>query len=243
MKEFRQKIRFGEALSFSAILFACYRFQATDQRDKIFVIRGICSSRAEGLTRPDYSKPLWKVYMNAARCILTENSADRLLALACVGYFFEPNLALEQLPSWVPDWTRAPRLVTLAHSSPEIDYKAGAATHPEIHLRDGTSLILRGRCIDKIEELGPVFDVPVDETGRWYIADLKKVNQAHNNRYTLATQSHRTRDPYAPIISFQPLHEAYWRTLIGDRTFKARPTPAAFAENFDQWQEMLQDLI
>lgn len=240
MNEFRQKIQLGEALSFSAVLFACYRFKATDQRDKIFGIRGICSNRAEDLTRPDYLKPLWKVYMDAARCILTENSAHRLLALAGVGYFLEPNLALEQLPSWVPDWTRAPRLVTLAHSSPEINYEAGPTTYPDIHLRDGTSLILRGRCIDTVEELGPVFDAPVDETGRWHVADLKKVKQAHNECYTLATQSQRTRDPYAHIESFQPLREAYWRTLIGDRTLTARPAPAAFAENFDRWQEVMR---
>jgi Heterokaryon incompatibility protein (HET) len=240
INEFRQKIQLGEALSFSTVLFDCYRFKATDQRDKIFGIRGICSNRAEDLTRPDYLKPLWEVYLNAARCILTENNAHSLLALAGVGYFFEPNLELEQLPSWVPDWTRAPRLMTLAGSSPEIDYKAGAATHPDIHLRDGTSLILRGRCIDTIEELGPIFEVAVDETGRWHIADLEKLNQAQNESYTLATESQRTRDPYVHIKSFQPLREAYWRTLIGDRTLTARPAPAAFAEGFDGWQENLR---
>jgi hypothetical protein len=247
MIELRDRVRTGQSLSFSSVMFESYKFKATDPRDRVFGIQGICSIHDQSLL-PDYSKSLQQVYIDAARYFLTQEEPLRLLCFAGVGYSAlqdEQKNVLGNLPSWVPDWSRTPVLTPFSYRYPKHNYCAGGNTLPDVQmkpLKDSMALTLRGLCVDVIEKLGPIFSLTMDEVGRSQVMKLAEINRCHRASWHLAQHSTRTKDPYRHKKPSQSLYEAYWRTLIGDRTPLHCPAPAWYAKSFEDWQASLGEL-
>jgi hypothetical protein len=104
---FRDKIMESESRSmpFPTVLYNCCRFKATNPRDKIFGIQGLCKVEGGSPISPDYdNKSEAKVYIDAAVYLLGQETPLRLLSYADVGYFPEPR-RIENLPSWCPSWS------------------------------------------------------------------------------------------------------------------------------------------
>jgi Heterokaryon incompatibility protein (HET) len=103
IEKWRRKRLRGDEISFSDIALGIKSFQATDLRDKIFAVHGICGTVSEDLTVPDYSKKLSDVYLDATRRLIKEEGISRILFLEGVGYSLEATSGLENFPSWAPD--------------------------------------------------------------------------------------------------------------------------------------------
>ncbi|KAF4632398.1 hypothetical protein G7Y89_g5725 [Cudoniella acicularis] len=182
MDQFRRKVQLGEELSISDLLIGCQMFKAMDARDKIFGLHGMCSRKPTVLMLPSYVATVEQVFLNAAHSLLEENHVDKLLALAGVGYYQELNKELKYLPSWVPDWSRAPQVLTFADQnlSRGLNYKAGGKASLTPSVQNKSSLIVPGLQIDTIAQLGPIFDIQRGEDGKCNITELKKLMDAHN---------------------------------------------------------------
>lgn len=91
-------IRLGDTPSTDHIFNLSRRSQATDPRDKIYGMLGLCDKEITASIEPDYSKSVEQVYEDFAVCIL--RSCYRLDELLSWCIFVEGSA----LPSWVPDW-------------------------------------------------------------------------------------------------------------------------------------------
>ena len=79
------------------------RFDATDQRDRIYALLGMPfagnNPEAELLLKPDYSQDLRSVYIQAAQRILEQDKHLRILSAVQHGEELDTTY-----PSWVPKW-------------------------------------------------------------------------------------------------------------------------------------------
>jgi hypothetical protein len=78
--------------------------EATDPRDKVFVVLGLSNKITPlnpflGQLKPTYEKPVQKVYVDVARYLILATGRLDILR-ACVG-----SGTITRLPSWTPDWT------------------------------------------------------------------------------------------------------------------------------------------
>ena len=235
------------SLSFSSVLYASHNFAAKDPRDKVFGIQGFCTVEDGGLISPNYGKTAADTYRDAADYILAKESPYRLLSYAGIGYFSEPSKIDGVLPSWCPDWSRQPRVRILGHNNPETDYCAGgeedaASEYPK---RKFSSLMVRGQLIDTIALLGEKFlHLDEDASGSWSVKDgMTNLYKCEENSYRLLREFDHKRDPYSYTSPPQLLHDAYWRTLIGDRTETTRPAPAKLGKEFDTWRRFMAEVM
>ncbi|KAI0100390.1 HET domain-containing protein [Nemania sp. FL0031] len=101
-----------------ALLFiASTRYQATDQRDKVYALLGLAAETQEPTQvpnelRPDYSQKVTEVYTKAALFLLREYKSLSFLArpngvpsnIPLTQQKYQPQL----LPSWAPNWYDSP---------------------------------------------------------------------------------------------------------------------------------------
>ncbi|PMD20147.1 hypothetical protein NA56DRAFT_704960 [Hyaloscypha hepaticicola] len=158
----RTKRQQGELISFRDAAFYTRRFQATDLRDKIFGVLGLCANSKGEFTRwltlPDYSANVAVVFLNATRRLIKEEGIPRLFSVAGIGYFSDTNPELESLPSWAPDWGRAIYCVPFSNLRPYLDYSAGGRVDPNAHHVNGPSLFLSAHLLDTIVEVASPMD-------------------------------------------------------------------------------------
>lgn len=171
------------------LLRAHRRFAATDSRDKVFALLDL-SSDAEALgLRADYRQTCNNTYINLAARLI-EGDYTEVLSLS------DPAMNRDGLPSWVPDWSLPSRFSPLKQrgfdrsarpfvSSLQPNFSAGGSklTMHKASRGDankGMVLLLSGRFLGKIEEVGMIWEV--GGIGGW-LRDLKFFsNLVYSNR-------------------------------------------------------------
>jgi hypothetical protein len=169
-------------------LMAGYRHcQATDSRDKIFALMGLTSPNFVGESdehlAPDYAMPCREMYMRTVRFLISgtgnldilsscgplvdETDSSNLMLDLIFKEYVSLTLELDNLPSWVPDWSQSlpARPLHLCNSaSAQINgqtstaddspiYRASGDTRPSVQpSADAETLILKGMLFDKIKE-------------------------------------------------------------------------------------------
>jgi hypothetical protein len=241
MAHFRRKIMESESRSipFSEILYNCDHFKATDPKDIIFGIQGLCKVESQQLLSQNYDKSEAKVYIDAAVYLLRQETPLRLLSYAGLGKFPQPS-KIKNLPSWCPDWSRIPRFAQLSYGNSKVDYRAwedDTIEAPSVGNEPSPSLILQGRVIDTIISVGSIFSLPMaDAADNWSVGGFTILYQTTLSSYQLLSQTTPWQNqPYPYISPPQPLEEVFWRSLIGDRTEKSRPAPASCADGHKRW--------
>jgi len=238
IEKWRRKRLRGEEISFSDIALGIKSFQATDLRDKIFAVHGICGTVSEDLTVPDYSKKLSDVYLDATRRLIKEEGISRILFLEGVGYSLEATSGLENFPSWAPYWSRATDFVTLSYAGQKIDYCAGGDAQLDLHHLDGTSLLLSTHLFGTIEELGPVFGLRFSEVREQNAVHEPQFLQALINSYQLILNTEHKHNPYQHASVPHTVEELFWRLLIGNRTTRERPAPLHVKEMYTTYMQL-----
>lgn len=250
MNSFR-KMKTGEesgSLSFSSALYRCYHLQASNPRDKVFGIQGFCTGDdkrldANGiddqyLISPNYQKDTKYVYIDVARYLLAREAPLRLLSYAGIGFHYGPSKSGE-LPSWCPDWSRQPLSRRLSYTGSGVDYHAGGEDNMPPRIARSIkfpSLMLRGQVIDTIKSLGPDGFLAIsDETGTWQAQYILNMYQCAVDCQGIVLDLPFKGKMYPYTNSPQPLLEAYWRTLSGDRNDKERPAPESCGEDYQNW--------
>jgi hypothetical protein len=100
LAEFRDRFQIKrEPISLLDAMRWSYQTEATDPRDKIFALLGLCHDGATYVPVPNYKQPLEEIIADMSKTMM---SFDRSLDLMCL-----KGTALEEqskLPSWTPNW-------------------------------------------------------------------------------------------------------------------------------------------
>ncbi|KAF2111886.1 heterokaryon incompatibility protein-domain-containing protein [Lophiotrema nucula] len=179
--------------------------QCEDPRDRIYGLLGLLAlGRAPlGSLRPDYSLSARSVFMNAMRVCVLQSPKD-LIYLTGSGF----NSEQYDLPSWTRNFAMSlPNIgatVERARSKRYHAYDASSGKESDVRHRDDDTLALTGHVVDEVEEVGVAIEADVWRDPTW----IGKV-------FVNAKQIAGT-DALNDISFQQPLHQAFWRTLMAD---------------------------
>ncbi|PMD44817.1 putative heterokaryon incompatibility protein [Hyaloscypha variabilis F] len=221
--QIRDAIQRDRSIKLFDVLIAGLNSRATDPRDNIFALQGISAAAESGDINPDYNSALERPFLTTAEYLLRQEYPSRILHLAGIGFYRNRKLQT----SWVPDWS-SPRLSRIYWRYPtESPYRSSGAIDDEPNLLlgpEGLTLIVRCIRVDHIQKLGPRF-FGLSENGVPKTSSLPGDFPNLVETRSIALNSARS-EPYPSGI---PLTEAFWRTLIGDRTpTGTRPAQATF---------------
>ena len=202
-------------------------FDATDPRDKIYALTGLCACNSHFI-RPDYSKDLFDVYRETALALLFPQSAivnaDSSLkfhehpAMQCL-VIAERTENPYALPSWVPDW-KVRTYSSLWESSSKNGYNAAGTSKTKIALtNEPNNISLAGKIGDVVHlvsSIAPAADYtarPSDKSPPdvWERFLFKRVPQSCwiNETSFMAASCQRYQDG-------APRDAAFRSTLIGN---------------------------
>jgi hypothetical protein len=137
---------------------------ATDPRDKVFALLGLLSDEERHIYERlvDYSVPVDHIYVRTALSIIQESKSLRVLSAVQPPLFpMEPS-ALDDLPSWVPNWSCPTHVVPLGLGQNSVEpYNAGGRS---CIMRNDVAydIVLRGVRVAKVQRIGkgPVLHSP-----------------------------------------------------------------------------------
>jgi hypothetical protein len=231
----RERFQNSQSVELFDLLIASINSSATDPRDNIFAVQGISSAADSGDIMPDYTSTIDRPFLDTAAYLLRDKYNSRLLHLAGIGYYRRRDL-----PSWVPDWSTRRLSRMFWRRSDDAPYCSSGTIdeRPDMMLGpDGLTLIVTGIRVDRILEVGPRF-FGVSENGVPKTSMFSGFIDYAETR-DMALRRART-EPYLTGI---PLAEAFWRTLIGDRTpTGTRPAEASFSMYFEALERSLETL-
>jgi hypothetical protein len=159
-----------DGVDFSTMLKSFENCGATDPRDKIFALLGLLPEQGNRFEKPDYNKPVEKVYIETADTLIKQLKNLELLANAGLANAGQ-TASLPNIPSWVPDWTvpKAPDLTLQKHGFSMIHPAADPTRETAVYRASGdcsasvddrterTVLSLRGKLISKVANAGIEF--------------------------------------------------------------------------------------
>ena len=94
------RIRFAKQrlVSVGDVLFTSRGFKASDLRDHVFGLTGLCGKDRDGWMTPDYTLKLSDVFVRVSLRLI-EEGPFRMIALAGIGFYTDKTPDLEDLPS------------------------------------------------------------------------------------------------------------------------------------------------
>ncbi|KAI1182260.1 putative heterokaryon incompatibility protein [Nemania serpens] len=218
----REMVSAKQSINLFDLLISSINSVATDPRDNIYSVHGISTAADTGDIVPDYSSTIERPFLATAEYILKQNHPSRMLHLAGIG--FHRNTEIRT--SWVPDWS-AKRLARMYWRDPsEFPYHASGAANQELDMvlrSNDFTFSVKGFMVDSIKQIGsPFFGASKDGVPRTTRSPAILTDYTNSRNMILNSG---LRGPYVTGISRT---EAFWRTLLGDRT----PTGARPAEHF-----------
>jgi hypothetical protein len=153
--------------------------QCTNPRDRVYAVLAIIRRRCPGLdVRPDYQKPVFKVYEDFVTRYMRQ-SRDISFLTAC-----QLKDDTSDIPSWVPDWSnRVKTRVETRIWSANAMFASGHLAAPLSDAGEG-KLELKGSSIGKIQETRSIpLGVPETEQDFARIARYIAPNQSLDSEY------------------------------------------------------------
>ncbi|KAI1198955.1 putative heterokaryon incompatibility protein [Nemania serpens] len=230
----RENISARQSLGLFDLLVSSINSVATDPRDTIYSVQGISTAAASGDIVPDYSSTIERPFLKTAEYLLKQDCPSRILHLAGIGFCRSPEIRT----SWVPDWSTK-RLARIYWRNPsEFPYNASGAGNkePDMILRPNDfTLTVKGVMIDSIKAIGsPFFGASKDGVPRTTRGSATLTDYTHSRNMIL---NGALGEPYVTGISRT---EAFWRTLLGDRTPEGpRPAEYIFSEHYQALERFL----
>lgn len=202
-------------------LWASRDFNATDPRDKIYALIGLCVGDGQS-TPPDYTKTVQDVYRETALAImfpqnpkLSADSSLRFPEHPVMGFLCE-NERTENpyaLPSWVPDW-RARQYESLWGMVSKNGYKAAGTSKTKIALTDDPNQISLaakiGDAVHLVSSIAPGAEDNLDPSQRDDLSNRVPQSFWINELSSLVASCQR----YPDAVSRD---RAFGSTLIGNK--------------------------
>jgi Heterokaryon incompatibility protein (HET) len=222
MSDFMYKInaiefqRTGERYELGLLIHRFRDREATDSRDKIFGLLGLCVSEAERADVPcDYSLDAAEIFTIRTRRAI-ERTADLFPILRMRE---QPGTRIPGLPTWAPDWTSktSSNITSWTQAFRRIStypyYQAAGTT--SVTFADstdatgtssiGSELALLGVQIDEVAMRGP----------KCAAASLQEWRASHDEWGALLPRGANGTD-FAPYLGGGTYWDAFWRLLMRD---------------------------
>jgi hypothetical protein len=222
--------------TFGSVLFALLQmnsaFAATDTRDMIYahygILKHICPDQTTntGWYKPNYKLTEAEVLFNFCQGLILETGMLHMLAFAGDSY---PS-AMPGLPSWAPGFVGCHPVSLHGEFAPSSRFPSLSALGPNginseswncISVIDGMRLHVRAHHVAQVAGLGETWS--------------EMLNNSIKNTMQMLLQY------VAPIYPYtnQSRTEAFWRTLVFDRDFSARPASAELGKSFSVYLGLL----
>lgn len=161
MENTRRLSASGQRQSLLSTLLATQAGECSDIRDRIYAILSLAGDYdldQDGDLHPDYHLSSREVFQKFARWSIAKGNLD---ILSCTTRSEKPPIqGLEDLPSWVPDWTRIdnaePFVRYLSQRPAQADYGLQDVVPFRPRIRDKRELLVEGVQVDVIKAVGPV---------------------------------------------------------------------------------------
>ena len=191
-------------LTLSAMLATTIWREATDPKDKIFGFYGIAQYLGWPLPEPDYEKPIYQIYTEAARCAIQHDNTLELLESV------PGSTHIENLPSWVPDFSQLPSSIFKRSAT----FAAAGATNLQFYFTEsGRRLSLLGRFIDVIDVRGSSLVWGWENT--IYKGSMPSPGMVQEAGQTIRQWVHIAQRLPA-YLNGEPVSHAFARTLLMD---------------------------
>jgi len=145
----------------SSIFDKVRRKNATDPKDKVFALYGLCKELGMLMPHPDYTKDLRQIYSEVAKSIIQHDAKLSIL------YMVNTPRRRDDLPSWVPDWSDSWR----TEGNYPINYAPlyQASTPKTFYSFDSgcKTLTVLGKVVDAISWIGKEVPVLEENPGPW----------------------------------------------------------------------------
>lgn len=134
---------------------------ATNPRDKIYALLGLCDEREldELGLGVDYNLPLEELFTIVAKKIIQHDKNLDILSATIISKAHQSGA--ESLPSWVPDWSLSDPPRAIRYNGLNTPEKCMFKTTPdyscELEIGDDNTLIVQGQIIDEISEVGMIY--------------------------------------------------------------------------------------
>lgn len=205
--------------------------QASDLRDKIHGLLGVCKGNLTGI-KVSYDDSMTATCFYRAATVACIEETGLLTMLCCIDHQSE----LEGLPSWVPDWSLSRQTESLG-SNPNFgsNYIAAGTLSRHLHSKVaplGLSLSCTIHPDGKtLSELGKVFDIVRDTSEVCSRPDITREDTLNSNQHVVAwANMAKTCYPYP---SGCKLFDAFWRTLVANRNDDGwQRSPSSYSEIF-----------
>lgn len=235
----RERVHSNQSMELFDILIFSINSTATDARDNVFAVQGLSTAVDSGDIMPDYKSTIERPFLKTAEYLLKGECPSRILHLSGIGF----HRNAEVKTSWVPDWSTKRVAVIYWRNTEKAPWRASNTFNEEPMMQlgtDGLTLTTKGIRVDRIKVAGPQF-FGVSENG------VPKA-QLYPGSFTCYAQSRdlvfsgSLSEPYVTGVS---LIEAFWRTLLGDRTpagtWPADPTFFSYYQAMENFIKALSD--
>jgi hypothetical protein len=252
-------MHFKSSMPLGLVLSICENYKAGTDEDRIYALLGI--STKKNIIVPKSGTNTTEIYKEAAiKLLLSQENAAFILPHAGVGY----RRKYRDLPTWVLDWStpHSSQLLSSYYThemeqaalfpsgilDPDYDekdaarhwadfaYKASGSTIPQIEINvDSETMAIKGIMCDTVSDLSPIRDF--SEHAK-HIEKLEKIHDWYREALALVERLVSAHYPFPNSHSSrkrQSCEEAFWRTVIGDRTSEARLAPPVYGEYHRLW--------
>ena len=220
---FRIQVRDGEEFDLFVLLKLSRRSLATDLRDKVYALLGIAQECDREAIKPDYNLSTAELYHRIALYFIERDKTIDVISQAGYGRL------IADLPSWVPDWSFClssdnQDLVDVSYPGYWLDVEIYPALLKPSN--DPNHLILGGKIVDTIFEVGPILDTE------------RRAEDAQTARERIASVIHKWE---LLVLSMQTYEtgeavvDAYWRTLIAGADKENDEVPPEYGYYFALW--------
>jgi Heterokaryon incompatibility protein (HET) len=226
-------------LTLLGVLLRQQRCLATDPRDKIYSFCGLVGEPPEGSSvRIDYHDDPKSIYIRWAKKIIADTSTLAILSRPPL----PRSSQIEQLPSWVPDWSICssskaahtfgigPRSLANTEgwfaTKTRSRFSAAGNSRCELKVSDSNhELLIESHPVDTVREVGPIFEgVQLPNT----ITNLKSIAKGWTNTLRTALQAQMVITAWQELVKEQPniirndgqsADEVFWQTVCtGEHT-------------------------
>lgn len=204
--------------------------EASVPRDRLFALLGLCKDGEDEGFRPNYDEPIESVLLRYTRTFIKNGQGLAVLYAAGIG----PEES--QLPSWVPNWTQARRLMSKPLTMTAFTglvYAAASDIQPTFKFGNLSEELITSGC--QLDVITKMIQFPLpgaqNEADSAYILKM-------NNFFVELDDMVYNGDTY---VTGEPPEEVQWRTIIGNMAARPLIAPKEFGDGYFLFRETLSD--